>query len=109
VDQRLSLGDADRGVTTREIYIRKPVRQKTGVGQDGVEIDVAGLDEFDIDEFGGELDDAKKLLDLGIGSETLKKEVFKRLALKYLSDARQEVKNAVVGEIELAGETQARD
>jgi hypothetical protein len=70
--------------------------------QDGVEIDVAGLDEFDIDEFGGELDDAKKLLDLGIGSETLKKEVFKRLALKYLSDARQEVKNAVVGEIEQA-------
>jgi hypothetical protein len=32
----------------------------------------------------------------------LKKEVFKRLALKYLSDARQEVKNAVVGEIEQA-------
>ncbi len=77
--------------------------------QDAVEIDVAGLDEFDIDEFGGELDDAKKLLDLGIGSETLKKEVFKRLALKYLSDARQEVKNAVVGEIEFAGETQARN
>ncbi len=39
--------------------------------QDGVEIDVAGLDEFDIDEFGGELDDAQKLLNLGIGSETL--------------------------------------
>jgi hypothetical protein len=68
--------------------------------QDTVEIDVSGLDEFDIDEFGGELDDAKKLLDLGIGSETLKKEVFKRLALKYLSDARQEVKNAVAAEID---------
>ena len=68
--------------------------------QDGVEIDVAGLDEFDISEFGSELDDAKKLLDLGIGSETLQKEVFKRLSLKYLSDARQEVKNAVLGEIE---------
>jgi len=71
--------------------------------QDAVEIDVAGLDEFDIDEFGGELDDARKLLDLGIGSVTLKKEVFKRLAFKYLSDARQEVKNAVAAEIEASG------
>jgi len=68
--------------------------------QDAVEIDVAGLDEFDINELGSELDDARKLLDLGIGSETLKKEVFKRLALKYLSDARQELKNVVTGEIE---------
>jgi hypothetical protein len=71
--------------------------------QDGVEIDVAGLDEFDIHEFGGELDDAQKLLSLGIGSETLKKEVFKRLAFKYLSDARQEIKNAVAEEIEAGG------
>lgn len=68
--------------------------------QDGVEIDIAGLDEFDISEFASELDDAKKLLDLEMGSETLKKEVYKRLALKYLSDARQEVKNAVLEEIE---------
>jgi hypothetical protein len=71
--------------------------------QDAVEIDVAGLDEFDIDEFGGALDNAKKLLDLGIGSETLKREVHKRLAFKYLSDARQEVKNAVAEEIESGG------
>src|SRR5271157_523096 len=70
--------------------------------QDAVEIDVSGLDEFDIDEFASELDDAKKLLDLGIGSETLTKEVFKRLAFKYLSDARQEVKNTVAEEIEAA-------
>jgi hypothetical protein len=68
--------------------------------QDGISIGVSGLDEFDIDDLGGELDDAKKLLDLGIGSETLKKQVFKRLALKYLSDARQEVKNQVAEEID---------
>jgi hypothetical protein len=30
----------------------------------------------------------------------LKKEVFKRLALKYLSDARQDVKDRIVEEIE---------
>jgi hypothetical protein len=68
--------------------------------QDGISISVSGLDEFDIDDLGTELDDAKKLLDLGIGSETLKKQVFKKLAFKYLSDARQEVKNQVAEEID---------
>jgi hypothetical protein len=68
--------------------------------QDGISIDVTGIDEFDIDEFSGELDDAKKLLALGIGSPTLVKQVFKKLALKYLSDARQEVKNQVSEEID---------
>jgi len=68
--------------------------------QDEIAIEVSGLDEFDIDDFGGELDDAKKLLDLGIGSETLKKQVFKTLAFKYLADARQEIKNQVAEEID---------
>jgi hypothetical protein len=68
--------------------------------QDGVSIDVSGLDEFDIDDFSGELDDAKKLLELGIGSDTLKKQVFKNLAFKYLCGARQEVKNRVAEEID---------
>jgi len=46
--------------------------------QDGLSIDVSGLDEFDIGDFSNELDDAKKLLDLGIESETLKKTAFQR-------------------------------
>ena len=71
--------------------------------QDGVSIDVTGMDEFDIGDFGIELDDAKKLLDLGIASETLKKQVFKRLAFKYLCDASQEIKNRVAEEIEGTG------
>lgn len=70
--------------------------------QDGVGIDVSGMDEFDIGDFGSELDDAKKLLDMGIGSETLKKQVFKKLAFKYLCDARQEIKNRVAEEIDRA-------
>jgi len=65
-----------------------------------VSIDVSGMDEFDIGDFGIELDDAKKLLDLGIVSDTLKKQVFKKLAFKYLSDARQEIKNQVAEEID---------
>jgi len=71
--------------------------------QDGVTIDVSGMDEFDINDLGTELDDAQKLLGLGIESKTLRKEVFKRLALKYLSDARQDIKNKVVEEIENGG------
>src|SRR5262249_26613418 len=55
--------------------------------QDGVSIDVTGMDEFDIGDFSSELDDAKKLLEMGIGSETLKKQIFKKLAFKYLCDA----------------------
>ena len=68
--------------------------------QDEVSIDVSGMDEFDIGDFSNELDDAKKLLDLGIASETLKKQIFKKLAFKYLCDARQEIKNRVADEIE---------
>jgi hypothetical protein len=74
-----------------------------GARQDNVSIAVSGLDEFDIEDFSNELDDAKKLLELGIGSETLKKQVFKKLAFKYLCDARQEVKTRVAEEIESAG------
>jgi hypothetical protein len=70
--------------------------------QDGITIDVTGMDEFDIGDFSSELDDAKKLLDMGIGSDTLKKQIFKKLAFKYLCDARQDVKNQVAEEIDAA-------
>lgn len=71
-----------------------------GARQDGITIEVSGLDEFDIEDFSNELDDARKLLELGVGSETLRKHIFKKLALKYLCDARQEVKNRVAEEID---------
>jgi len=70
--------------------------------KDALSIDVCGMDEFDINDLSDDLDDAKKLLDLGIQSGTLKKQMFKSLALKYLCDARQEVKNQVAEEIESA-------
>jgi hypothetical protein len=89
------------GTTVKET-IKQILWAIAAVRQDGLTIDVAGLDEFDIDEFGTELDDAKKLLDLGIGSATLRKQIFKRLALKYLCDARQELKTQVMEEIDAA-------
>lgn len=68
--------------------------------EDGVEISVTGMDEVDITDFGTELQQASNLLALGITSPTLKRQVFQRLALKYLSDARQEVKDQILREIE---------
>jgi hypothetical protein len=67
--------------------------------QDGVGIQVAGLDEFDIDDFGSELQNAKSLLSLGIQSPTLTKQVLTTIALKYLNDAPAEIKNKVAEEI----------
>jgi hypothetical protein len=61
---------------------------------------VAGLDEFDITDFSTEANDAKSLMNLGIESPTLKRQVFKRVALKYLCDARQDIKNRIAEEID---------
>jgi hypothetical protein len=68
--------------------------------QDGIGIDAVGLDEFDITDFSTEASDAQALLNLGIESPTLKKQIHKRVALKYLCDARQDVKNRIVEEID---------
>jgi hypothetical protein len=68
--------------------------------QDELTADVSGLDEFDIGDFASELANAKTLLALGIESTTLKQQMFKKLAFKYLSDARQELKNAIGAEID---------
>jgi len=69
---------------------------------DKAQVDVAGLDEFDIGDFTTDLGDAERLLGLGIDSPTLKKQVFKKLATKYLCDIRQEVKDRIEDEIERA-------
>jgi hypothetical protein len=58
------------------------------------------MDEFDIGDFGTELSDAERLLNLGINSQTLKKQVFKKLAFQFLCDVRQEVKDQIGREID---------
>jgi hypothetical protein len=68
--------------------------------QDTVQVHVSGLDDFDIRDFSSDLEDAERLLSLGIQSPMLKKQVFKRLAYKYLSDTRQEVKDQIAKEID---------
>lgn len=74
--------------------------------QDNLTLDVSGLDEFDIGDFSAELSDAKGLLDLGIQSQTLKRQLFKSIALKYFSDSRQDIKNRIAAEIDASFEQQ---
>jgi hypothetical protein len=80
--------------------MRRVLRAIEAAREDGLEIGVVGMDEFDIADFSTELADAKELLGMGVQSPTLKKEIFKKLALKYLGDSRQDVKDRVVAEIE---------
>jgi hypothetical protein len=80
--------------------IRRVLRATVAAREDGLEVSVTGMDEFDIADFGTELEDAKQLLTLGVASPTLTKEVFKKLALKYLCDSRQDVKDRIAAEIE---------
>jgi hypothetical protein len=82
--------------------MRRVLRAIGAAREDGLEIGVGGMDEFDIADFSTELADAKELLGLGVQSPTLRKEIFKKLALKYLGDSRQEVKDRVAAEIEAA-------
>jgi hypothetical protein len=78
-------------------------RVLTAIGdarEDNVTVSVSGLDELDIGDFGAELQDASNLLGLGITSPTLKRQIFQKLASKYLSDARQETKDQIAREID---------
>jgi hypothetical protein len=80
--------------------IKRVLRAIEAARQDGLTIDVSGLDEFDVGDFSSELEDARRLLELGIESPTLRKEVFKKLAYKYLCDTRQELKDQIAKEID---------
>jgi hypothetical protein len=80
--------------------MKRVLRSIEAARQDGLTVDASGLDEFDIGDFKTELDDAGTLLSLEAGSKTLRKEVLKKLAYKYLCDMRQELKDQIAAEID---------
>ena len=80
--------------------LRKVIDAISITREDDVIPMVSGMDEFDIGDFATELADAQTLLQLGIDSPTLKKQIFQKLAFKYLCDVRQETKDAIAAEIE---------
>jgi hypothetical protein len=79
--------------------IRQVLNAISSARQDGVLIAVSGLDEVDISDFSTDLQDARDLLQVGIDSPTLKRQVYQRLAVKYLNDARQDTKDQIAREI----------
>ena len=97
--QEVLRGFGDKVKDTLKVVLRAIA----AVREDEIAIDVGGLDEFDIGDFTSELGDAERLLGLGIESKTLRSQVKKKLAMKYLCDSRQEVKDRIAQEIE-AGE-----
>lgn len=80
--------------------LKRVLRAIIEARRDDISIDVSGLEEFDIADFSGELEDARHLLSLEIESPTLRKQVYKKLAFKYLCDVRQEVKDRIAEEID---------
>jgi hypothetical protein len=89
------------GGTIRE-FIRKILLLIRDARSDEIAIDVAGLDQFDGPDLADELANAGAIQNLGVPSERLSKELRKRVALKYLEGASQEVQNEVAAEIESA-------
>jgi hypothetical protein len=80
--------------------LKRLLRTLAEARQDEIQIGVAGMDEFDIGEFSSELEDAERLLRMGIPSATLRAEIQKKLAMKYLCDASQEMKDRIAREID---------
>jgi hypothetical protein len=80
--------------------MKRALRAIERVREDELDIDISGLDDFDIGDFGSELADAGQLLGLGIQSSTLRRQIFKKLAFKYLCDVRQETKDRIAQEID---------
>ena len=87
------------GMTVRDA-MRRVITAIAAARQDTLDLEIGGLDEFDIADLATEISDAKSLLDMGVQSPTLKRQVFKRLAMKYLSDARQDTKALIAQEID---------
>ena len=53
--------------------MRRVLKAIDAAREDGLEIGVTGMDEFDISDFATEVDDAQQLLALGMESLTLEK------------------------------------
>jgi hypothetical protein len=81
-------------------FMRQTLELVAAARRDEVQVEVNGLDQFDVKDFSEELNQARQLRELEIGSGTFLREMHKRLALKFLEDSSPEVKGAVGQEID---------
>src|SRR5260370_33763160 len=66
--------------------MKRALRAIEAAREDGASIDVSGMDEFDIGDFGTELEDAETPLKRGIDSTTRRKQAFKKLPFQLTWD-----------------------
>ncbi len=83
-------------------FLKRLLETLIAVRQDSSRITVSGLDEFEVGEFRDELDEAQRLLSIGLSSKTFRKQVFKKLALKFLGDVNETAKERIAREIDVA-------
>ena len=81
-------------------FLRGILRLIAAARQDEVAFEISGMDQFDVADFGEELNNASRLRELGIPSKRLEREIQKRVALQYLDEMSQTAKNEVIREIE---------
>ena len=82
--------------------MKQPAGPSKAARKDGLGIDVSGLDEFESAISAPIWTMPRSYLELNIGSKTLVKQTFKKLAFKYFCDVRQEVKTQIAKEIDEA-------
>jgi hypothetical protein len=87
------------GDTIKDV-IKRLLQTLIRVRHDEMKISVSGLDEFEVGEFHEELEEAEKLLALGLRSKTFRKQAFKKLAFKFLADINESTKERIAAEIE---------
>lgn len=80
-------------------FSKRILRAINEARNDELSLNVTGLDEFDIGDFSNEIDDAQKLMNFAIPSDTLRRQIYKRLTHKYLCDVRQDIKDRISSEI----------
>ena len=80
--------------------VRRVLKAIAAAREDGVEISVTGMDEFDIADFSTELSDAQALVGVGSGFADVKERDFQEAGAEVFERARQEVKDRIVEEIE---------
>lgn len=86
--------------TLMKDLIRSVLRLVAQARRDEVEVEISGMDQFEVPDLPEELENATRLRELGIPSKRLEREVQKRVALQYMDGMSQAAKSDVLREIE---------
>jgi hypothetical protein len=85
---------------TAKDSIKQILEMLAQIRDEEVVLSISGLDEFDVGDLQAEVAEVEQLLRLNINSKTLKKQLHKKLALRFVADANEATKQAIAQEIE---------